>query len=76
MAADWSSSPTWTTLGFKQTESFYFQYAYTGMPDGKGYMATATGNLDCDDTSIVYSMQGAVSGGKPAAVLVKPTNSD
>ena len=76
VAADWDSSPTWTTLGFKQTEPFYFQYAYTGMSDGKGYMATATGNLDCDETSIVYAMQGAVSGGKPVSVLFKPTNND
>lgn len=76
VAADWDSSPTWKALGFKQTQPFYYQYAYTGSQDGKQYDATASGNLDCDELTIVYTLQGRVSGGKPVSVILKPTNND
>ena len=76
MAADWDSSPTWKALGFKQTQPFYFQYAYTGGQGGVQYEVTASGNLDCDENSIMYTLYGAVSGGKPVAVISKPTVSD
>ena len=76
VAADWDSSPVWTTLGFKQTQPFYYQYAYSGVTGGYSYAATATGNLDCDELTITYMLTGAVSGGKPVAVILKPTNND
>ena len=76
VASDWDSSPTWKALGFKQTQPFYFQYAYTGSQDGKQYDATASGNVDCDELTIVYTLQGRVSGGKPVSVILKPTNND
>lgn len=76
VAAEWDSSPVWTTLGFKQTQPFYYQYAYSGVAGGYSYAATASGNLDCDELTIVYMLDGAVSGGKPVAVIIKPTVSD
>ncbi len=74
--ADWQNIPTWDALDFELAQPFYFQYAYNGVAGGATYTATATGNLDCDTTSIVFTLTGADSGGSPTAIITKPTNRD
>ena len=76
IAADWQT-PAWQSIDFQVDDPFYFQYAYTGIATGASYLATATGDLDCDGTPIVYSMAGNSLGGNPSFVLTAPPpNSD
>jgi prepilin-type N-terminal cleavage/methylation domain-containing protein len=74
--ADWQGVPTWDDLDFELAQPFYFQYAYTGVAGGVTYTATATGDLDCDGTLVVYSLVGGDNGGTPTANIIKPTNRD
>ena len=73
---EWGGVATWDALHFEMTKPFYFQYTYTGVAGGATYTALATGNLDCDATSVVYTLNGTLSGGSPSANIVKPTNRD
>jgi type IV pilus assembly protein PilA len=70
VAADWSTA-SWQALDFQLDEAFYFQYSYTGT--ATAYTATAVGNLDCDATSITYSLVGSTVNGSPTAALTKPS---
>lgn len=54
-AETWSADPIWHALGFQVFESSWFQYAYES--DGTMLTATATGDLDCDGTAIVYKLE-------------------
>jgi type IV pilus assembly protein PilA len=73
-AADWAT-PEWQALDFQLDEPFYFQYDYTGA--AATYTAHATGDLDCDATTIQYTLTGTSAGGNPASTLTKPaTNTD
>jgi type IV pilus assembly protein PilA len=74
--AEWVGNATWDALDFEMTKPFYFQYSYTGVAGGATYTATATGNLDCDATTVVYTLAGTSAGGSPAAVITRPTNRD
>ncbi|MCW5805637.1 MAG: hypothetical protein KIT31_24920 [Deltaproteobacteria bacterium] len=57
-AAAWSDR-TWQALGFAMDEPHRFQYAYRS-EDGNTYVATATGDLDCDTIAIEYKLYGSV----------------
>jgi prepilin-type N-terminal cleavage/methylation domain-containing protein len=72
VATDWATS-SWQALDFQLDEPFYFQYSYTGT--STAYTATAVGNLDCDATSITYTLTGAVVNGSPSSSLTKPAAS-
>ncbi|HUQ03632.1 MAG TPA: hypothetical protein VM261_14140 [Kofleriaceae bacterium] len=73
--AEWDVA-TWNAFGFAQTEPFEFQFAYTGVAGGLTSTMTATGDLDCDGTSITYTLACTSSGGVPTCELVAPTNMD
>ncbi len=76
IAAEWQT-PAWQSIDFQVDDPFYFQYAYTGTATGADYVATATGDLDCDGQPIVYTMTGASLGGNPSFILTAPApNSD
>lgn len=76
IAAEWQT-PGWQSLDFQIDDPFYFQYSYTGVAAGDGYTATATGDLDCDNTTITYTLAGAAVGGNPSFTLTAPPpNSD
>ena len=76
VATEWGGVATWDALDFEMTKPFYFQYSYAGVAGGAQYDATAVGNLDCDATSVTYTLEGRQSGGSPSANIVKPTNRD
>jgi type IV pilus assembly protein PilA len=69
-AGDWAVA-SWQAIDFQLDEPFYFQYSYTGT-GGTAYVATAVGDLDCDSTTITYTLTGAVSNGNPTSSLNKP----
>jgi type IV pilus assembly protein PilA len=70
-AADWATAD-WQALDFQLDDPFYFQYSYTGVAGGLSYTATAVGDLDCDTTTITYTLAGTVAGGNPSSSLTKP----
>jgi prepilin-type N-terminal cleavage/methylation domain-containing protein len=79
--ADWVSAnpavPTaWDMLGFEMTQPFYFQYTYTSAAPGTTFVATAIGNLDCDATSVTYTLNGDATSGSPTSSLTKPARAD
>jgi prepilin-type N-terminal cleavage/methylation domain-containing protein len=75
VATDWEVSPTWKALDFQIDEENLFLYDYTGT--ATTFTALATGDLDCDNTEIVYTLAGTATGGNPAVLLTEPPpNSD
>ena len=69
-AAQWAT-PSWQALDFQVDDDHYFQYLYAAAV-GSDFVASATGDLDCDGTPIVYTLTGSSAGGNPKTVLVAP----
>lgn len=72
----WMNDEVWSKLDFELTAPHYFQYTYTGSPDGQSFTATAIGDLDCDNVPVVYTVTGTVVGGNPQFEVTAPTNRD
>jgi type IV pilus assembly protein PilA len=70
-ATDWSTA-SWQALDFQLDEPFYFQYDYSSAAPGSTYTAHATGDLDCDTTTVQYTLTGSSTGGNPSSSLAKP----
>ena len=68
--AAWTGKPAWVALDFQIDEDTLFYYGYAGT--ASTFTATATGDLDCDGTEIVYTMTGTAVGGNPAVQLTEP----
>jgi|MudIll2142460700_1097286.scaffolds.fasta_scaffold03559_3 hypothetical protein len=70
----WAASP-WIELEFTVDEPHRFRYSYQS--DGKTFTARAVGDLDCDTTTITYTLTGTIeANGNVSTLLEKPTNSD
>jgi prepilin-type N-terminal cleavage/methylation domain-containing protein len=65
----------WDQLDFSVTEDHYFVYSYVSA-DGTTYTATATGDLDCDTTTVDYVLTGTAVAGNPTTTLTKPARAD
>jgi type IV pilus assembly protein PilA len=72
---NWSGNAAWDALGFEMTQPFYFQYEYTSAVSNI-FLATATGDLDCDTVPVVYQLNGDATTGSPTSNLVKPPRAD
>ncbi|MBP8812054.1 MAG: type II secretion system protein [Kofleriaceae bacterium] len=72
--ADWTGAghPVWTSLDFRMTKPFFFQYAYTGEATGQTFTLTATGNTDCDAISAVYTLRDVSLDVVANPELIKP----
>jgi type IV pilus assembly protein PilA len=68
--ASFAADTTWKLLDFQVDEASLFVYDYTGA--AATFTATATGDLDCDNTEIVYTLAGTATGGNPAVTLTEP----
>jgi len=68
------ANDTWKALDFQIDEPTLFVYAYTG--GAATFAATATGDLDCDNTEIVYTLNGTALQGNPAVTLTEPGVND
>ena len=65
----------WKALDFQIDEDSLFYYDYTGA--AATFTAKATGDLDCDNVEIVYTLAGTATNGNPAVTLTEPPpNSD
>ena len=65
-----AADPIWRQLDFQIDEDSLFYYNYTGLQTQ--FTATATGDLDCDNTEIVYTLTGTAANGNPAVSLSEP----
>lgn len=68
-------TPAWTALRFEVTEPHYFQYAYRST-DGRTFEAVAVGDLDCDGTTIAFTLRGRVGEGEPVFAIEPPAGAD
>ena len=68
--ASFAGDPTWQQLDFQIDEPSLFYYDYTGT--ATAFTGTATGDLDCDGTEIVYTLAGTATNGNPAVTLTEP----
>jgi type IV pilus assembly protein PilA len=68
--ATFAADATWKQLDFQIDEPSLFYYGYTGT--ATAFTATATGDLDCDNTEIVYTLVGAATNGNPSVTLTEP----
>jgi type IV pilus assembly protein PilA len=71
LPASFTADPGWRALDFQIDEPNLFVYSYTAS-NSSTFVATATGDLDCDGTGIVYSLNGTAPAGNPAVKLVEP----
>jgi len=71
----YAANTVWKALDFQIDEDSLFYYDYTGA--AATFTAKATGDLDCDNTEIVYTLTGTATNGNPAVLLTEPApNSD
>ena len=68
-AATWND-PVWQKLNFSVDMPHYFQYQYTGT--ATSYKIIAVGDLDCDGTTITYTVDGNFDAGNPTFIMTKP----
>ncbi|MDX2092403.1 MAG: type II secretion system protein [Kofleriaceae bacterium] len=74
-ATDWNTSG-WLAIDFAVEEAHFFQYTYASTASDS-FTATAVGDLDCDNTSISYTLNGGVISGSPKLdPISKPANAD
>ena len=69
-AAGFAADAVWKALDFQIDEDSLFYYDYTGA--ATTFTAKATGDLDCDNTEIVYTLAGTAVNGNPAVALTEP----
>jgi prepilin-type N-terminal cleavage/methylation domain-containing protein len=60
----------WKDLDFQIEEPNLFLYTYEGA--ATSFTATAIGDLDCDGSTITYTLTGAANGGNPSVILSEP----
>jgi hypothetical protein len=73
-AENLEADPVWSALDFRIDLPTRFQYTYES--DGKTAKATAIGDLDCDGTTITYTLEATVNNGNPEVKITPPTNAD
>lgn len=61
-AGGWSSSPSWSALGFGVDSRHYYQYASPGAQNG--FTSMAFGDLDGDGRRSSFSRRGSISAGE------------
>lgn len=61
-------------LGYGAEHQSYFQLAYQS--DGAKLTVKAVGDLDCDGTTITYTLEGSAQSGELRYKIVEPTNAD
>jgi prepilin-type N-terminal cleavage/methylation domain-containing protein len=69
----WTGNSVWKALDFEIDEDTLFVYDYNGA--NTTFVAKATGDLDCDGTAIVYTMNGTAVDGSPAVSITEPAAS-
>jgi Tfp pilus assembly major pilin PilA len=69
-STEWSGDPIWSVLEFSVDEPGNYQYSYTS--DGKTFIATAVGDLDCDGEAATYTLTGEVDASGNVSTRLTP----
>ena len=69
--AAFAANAVWSALDFQIDEDNLFRYNYNGTAPTT-FVATATGDLDCDGTEIIFTLNGTAANGNPAVSLTEP----
>jgi hypothetical protein len=73
-AAAWQA-PAWASLDFSIDEAHRFQYELES--SAAGFTARAVGDLDCDGTTVTYTLRGTFAGGMVTlAPIERPASPD
>jgi Tfp pilus assembly protein PilE len=71
VSSAWATDPVWKELEFSVDEPGNYRYSFTG--NGKSFVATAVGDLDCDGEEATYTLQGQLdAAGNPSVNLTQP----
>jgi type IV pilus assembly protein PilA len=68
--SSFQANSVWNALDYTIDEDTLFYYSYDGA--ATSFTATATGDLDCDGTEIVYTLTGSAVDGNPSVTLIEP----
>lgn len=72
VSKEFASDPIWAVLEVAVDEPSFFRYTYESK-DGKSFVITAEGDLDCDGNPGVYTVSGSFDAeGHPTTTLVMP----
>ena len=74
-AANWEGVRGWDDLDFSVNEEHLFQYQYA-VAGGDNADATAVGDLDCDGSTVTYTLELRANAGNPSAKIIKPARAD
>lgn len=74
IAAAWEFDP-WAALAFSSANEHSFVFAYDSAA-GDAAVVSARGDLDCDGTSIDYTLSCSATSGNPACTLLMPAVCD
>ena len=74
LSGDPAAPSGWDEINFNVDEKHYFQYSYVGT--ATEFTALAVGDLDCDETTVTYSLTGDYNAGNPLYTLTKPPRAD
>jgi len=66
----------WDDLNFELTQPHFYRYQYDATDGGKGFVAQAVGDLDCDNDLAIYSVIGELSGDSMTYRHTKPARAD
>lgn len=72
--AAFRADAVWNNIGFEIEQPTLFYYGYTG--EISNFVATATGDLDCDGKEIVFTLTGSAPDGSPVVKLTEPGPND
>jgi hypothetical protein len=72
VSTEWKTDVVWAALGFEIAEPARYRLTYESS-DGKSFVATAVGDLDCDGTEATYTLTGGVTAqGDPTTNVISP----
>jgi hypothetical protein len=73
VTTEWNTDAVWAVLGFAIAEPARFRFTYESR-DGKSFVATAVGDMDCDGAEATYTLTGEITTqGDQMTNLIKPS---
>lgn len=71
VSKDWAADPIWAKLGVAVVEPSLFRFKYESQ-DGKSFVVTAEGDLDCDGRTAAYTLAGSLDASGKASSKIEP----
>jgi hypothetical protein len=75
VSTEWAGDPVWKALAFTLDKPSMYRFKYAST-DGKSFVLTATGDLDCDEKEAVFTVRGKLDGANPTATVEMPAKGE